>query len=80
VIVVPEAATFVNPLKLELVVRLPLESLTTIPLAALVVTPRAVTTPVPVVIVDGAAPAPPPITREFAAKAALDAQVLDAEK
>jgi hypothetical protein len=45
-----------------------------------VLTPRAVTTPVPVVVVAGAAPAPPPITRAFAASAALDAQVVPLEK
>jgi len=80
VIVVPDAATLVKPLNVALVVMLPLASLTTIPLAALVVTPSAVTTPVPVVIVEGAAPAPPPTTRAFDASAALDAQVLDEEK
>lgn len=39
-------------------------------------TPKAVTTPVPVVVVAGAAPAPPPITKAFAAKAADVAQVV----
>ena len=43
-------------------------------------TPKAVTTPVPVVIVDGATPAPPPITRALAAKAPDDAQVVALEK
>ena len=41
-----------------------------------VFTPRAVTTPVPVVTVAGAAPAPPPIIKEFAASAADVAHVL----
>jgi len=45
-----------------------------------VLTPRAVTTPVPVVIVEGAAPAPPPIIRALAVKAADDAQVVPLEK
>ena len=43
-------------------------------------TPSAVTTPVPVVVVAGAAPAPPPITRAFAARAAEVAQVVPLEK
>ena len=43
---------------------------TTIAPAVPTATPRAVITPVPVVIVEGAAPAPPPFTRELAAKAA----------
>ena len=34
--------------------------------------PRALRTPVPVVVVDGAVPAPPPITSAFAASAALE--------
>jgi hypothetical protein len=80
VIVVPDAATLVKPLKVALVDILPLESLTTMPLAALVVTPSADTTPVPVVIVEGAAPAPPPITSELAARTPLDAQALAEEK
>jgi hypothetical protein len=41
-----------------------------------VLTPRAVTTPVPVVIVLGAMPAPPPIIKALAVKTALDAHVL----
>lgn len=41
-----------------------------------VFTPRAVRTPVPVVVVAGATPAPPPMTREFATNAAELAQVL----
>lgn len=45
-----------------------------------VLTPRAVTTPVPVVVVAGAAPAPPPIIREFAARAAEVAHVEALEK
>ena len=45
-----------------------------------VLTPNAVTTPVPVVVVAGAAPAPPPITKAFAARAALDAQVVPLAK
>ena len=44
-----------------------------------VLTPSAVTTPVPVVTVEGATPAPPPTTRELAAKAAEDANVPVAE-
>jgi hypothetical protein len=44
-----------------------------------VLTPSAVTTPVPVVTVAGAAPAPPPTTNALAARAALDviAEVLE---
>ena len=42
--------------------------------------PSAVTTPVPVVVVDGATPAPPPITKAFAARAAEDAHVEALEK
>jgi hypothetical protein len=45
-----------------------------------VLTPRAVTTPVPVVIVEGAAPAPPPIIRALTAKAAEEAHVEVDEK
>lgn len=45
-----------------------------------VLTPNAVTTPVPVVIVDGAAPAPPPTISALAANAAEDAQVVPDEK
>jgi hypothetical protein len=48
--------------------------LTTNAPAVPVLTPRAVTTPVPVVMVDGAAPAPPPTTM------ALDANALDEAK
>ena len=44
-----------------------------------VLTPNAVTTPVPVVMVLGATPAPPPITRALAAKALDDASVPVAE-
>ena len=40
-----------------------------------VLTPRAVTTPVPVVVVLGATPAPPPITKALAASAVDDAKV-----
>ena len=43
-------------------------------------TPKAVTTPVPVVIVDGATPAPPPIIKAFAANTAEDAHVEALEK
>ena len=43
-------------------------------------TPNAVVTPEPVVIVDGAAPAPPPTTKELAAKAAEVAHVEALEK
>lgn len=45
-----------------------------------VLTPSAVTTPVPVVIVLGAAPAPPPTTIALAASAPEDAQVVPDEK
>jgi hypothetical protein len=45
-----------------------------------VLTPKAVTTPVPVVIEAGAAPAPPPINNAFAAKAADVAHVEELEK
>ena len=54
--------------------------LTTNAPAVPVFTPRAVTTPVPVVIVEGATPAPPPIIKEFAARTAEDAQALAEEK
>jgi hypothetical protein len=54
--------------------------LTTKAPAVPVFTPKAVTTPVPVVVVLGATPAPPPITKAFAANAALDAHVLALEK
>ena len=43
-------------------------------------TPRAVVTPVPVVIVDGAAPAPPPTMMALAVRAAEDAHVDALEK
>jgi len=42
-------------------------------------TPSAVTTPTPVVMVEGATPAPPPMTKEFAANAAELARVFVAE-
>ena len=42
------------------------------PPAVFVLMPRAVMTPVPVTVVEGAAPAPPPIIRAFAASAADD--------
>lgn len=45
-----------------------------------VFTPKAVVTPVPVEMVEGAAPAPPPTTIAFAAKAAEVAQVDALEK
>ena len=54
--------------------------LTTKAPAVPVFTPRAVTTPVPVVVVAGAAPAPPPMTNAFAANAALVAHVELLEK
>ena len=54
--------------------------LTTKAPAVPVFTPHAVTTPVPVVIVAGAAPAPPPSTKAFAVKAAEVAQVVALEK
>jgi hypothetical protein len=41
----------------------------------LAVNPRAVRTPVPVVVVAGATPAPPPTTKAFAASAADEAHV-----
>jgi hypothetical protein len=49
--------------------------LTTNAPAVPVLTPKAVTTPVPVVVVLGAAPAPPPRTKALAANAAEDANV-----
>jgi hypothetical protein len=49
--------------------------LTTTAPAVPTLTPRAVTTPVPVVTVDGATPAPPPTMRALAAKAADVAHV-----
>jgi len=54
--------------------------LTTNAPAVPVLTPSAVTTPVPVVMVDGATPAPPPCTSEPAARAADVAQVDALEK
>jgi hypothetical protein len=45
-----------------------------------VFTPRAVTTPVPVVTVLGATPAPPPTIKAFAAKAEDDAQAAELVK
>ena len=50
------------------------------PLAVFVLLPMAVVTPVPVVVVLGATPAPPPITRAFAANAAEVAHVVPLEK
>lgn len=41
-----------------------------------VFTPKAVTTPVPVVMVDGAKPAPPPTINALAVKTAEDAQLV----
>jgi len=49
--------------------------LTTNAPAVPVLTPRAVTTPVPVVVVLGATPAPPPIIKAFAANNPEDAKV-----
>ena len=49
------------------------------PVAAFAATPNAVTTPAPVVTVEGATPAPPPITNELAANAAELAKVPVAE-
>jgi hypothetical protein len=46
------------------------------PFVVLTLLPMAVRTPVPVVVVDGATPAPPPMTIAFAAKAAEDAHVV----
>ena len=43
-------------------------------------TPKAVATPVPVVIVLGAAPAPPPTINALAVNAAEDAHVVPLEK
>ena len=54
--------------------------LTTNAPAVPVLTPRAVTTPVPVAVVAGVAPAPPPSTNDPAASAAEDAQVDPLEK
>jgi hypothetical protein len=45
-----------------------------------VLTPSAVTTPVPVVVVLGAAPAPPPMTKALAVSAVDDANVVPLEK
>jgi hypothetical protein len=50
--------------------------LTTKAPAVPVFTPRAVTTPVPVVTVLGATPAPPPTIKAFAANSADDAQAV----
>ena len=50
------------------------------PLAVFVLLPRAVTTPVPVVVVAGATPAPPPKTIALAANTAEVAQVDALEK
>lgn len=50
------------------------------PLAVFVLLPRAVTTPVPVVVVAGATPAPPPKTIALAANAAEVAQAVALEK
>ena len=47
---------------------------------ALLGVPRKVNTPAAVVVVDGAAPAPPPITKELAVRAAEEAQVVPLEK
>jgi hypothetical protein len=71
------------PLTVELaesVVNAPAPPLTTNDPALPVLTPNAVTTPVPVVIVAGAEPAPPPTTKAFAARAALDAHAVPLEK
>ena len=71
------------PVKL---VTVPLEGVPSAPLNVIkapaepTLTPRAVTTPVPVVVVEGAAPAPPPITKALAAKAAEVAHVVALEK
>jgi hypothetical protein len=54
--------------------------LTTNEPAVPVFTPKAVTTPVPVVVVLGAAPAPPPITKALAVRAADEAHALALEK
>jgi hypothetical protein len=72
-----------KPVKL---VAVPLDGVPSAPLnnttapAEPVFTPRAVTTPIPVVVVAGAAPAPPPITNALAARAADVAQVDALEK
>ena len=56
----------------------PVSSVTADARLALEGVPRKVKTPVPVVVVDGAAPAPPPITNAFAVSAPEDANVPDA--
>jgi len=53
----------------------PVSSVTAAAKLALDGVPRKVRIPVPVAVVDGAAPAPPPITRAFAVSAPEDAQV-----
>ena len=63
-----------------MLVKVAVPSIVVKPPVELVLFPRAVTTPVPVVVVDGAAPAPPPITKALAAKAAEVAQVDALEK
>jgi hypothetical protein len=62
------------------VVNAPAPPLTTNAPAEPVLTPRAVITPVPVVTVAGATPAPPPTTRALAASAADVAHVDALEK
>ena len=54
--------------------------LTTTDPAVPTLTPSAVMTPVPVVTVEGAAPAPPPIIRALAVSNALEVSVVVAEK
>ena len=76
----PDEAIDTKLLKKAFALTLLFASLTTIPLAALVVLPSAVRTPVPVVVVAGVAPAPPPIIKAFVAKTAEDAQVVPLEK
>lgn len=53
----------------------PVSSVTAAARLALDGVPRKVRIPVPVAVVDGAAPAPPPITRALAVNAPEDAQV-----
>jgi hypothetical protein len=83
---VPRPDTPVDIGKPVALVRVPLlgvpraPPLTTKEPAVPVFTPKAVTTPVPVVVVAGAAPAPPPKTIELAANAAEVAQVVPLEK
>ena len=65
---------------MRLLVSVAVPSVVANPLVASAELPSAVTTPVPVVIVAGAAPEPPPTIKAFAVSMADDAQVLALEK